>query len=68
MRTFSRTNQFKKDVKRAEKRGEDMAKLEAMLERLIDRSLAGLSQQHLGGNAQAANQSANHFECEIPAA
>ena len=30
MRTFSRTNQFKKDVKRAERRGK------AMLERLID--------------------------------
>ena len=36
MRTFSRTNQFKKDVKRAEKRGKDVAKLRAMLERLID--------------------------------
>ena len=36
MKTFSRTNQFKKDVKRAEKRGKDMAKLKAMLERLID--------------------------------
>ena len=36
MRTFSRTNQFKKDVKRAEKRGKDMAKLKTMLERLID--------------------------------
>ena len=36
MRAFSRTNQFKKDVKRAEKRGKDMAKLKAMLDRLID--------------------------------
>ena len=36
MRTFSRTSQFKKDVKRAERRGKDMAKLKAMLERLID--------------------------------
>ena len=36
MRTFSRTNQFKKDVKSAERRGKDMAKLKAMLERLID--------------------------------
>jgi mRNA interferase YafQ len=36
VRTFSRTNQFKKDVKRAEKRGKDMAKLKVMLERLID--------------------------------
>ncbi len=36
MRTFSRTNQFKKDVKCAEKRGKDKAKFKAMLERLID--------------------------------
>jgi mRNA interferase YafQ len=36
VRTFSRTNQFKKDVKRAEKRGKDMAKLKAMLDRLIE--------------------------------
>ncbi len=36
MRTFSRTSQFKKDVKRAEKRGKDMAQLKAVLELLID--------------------------------
>jgi mRNA interferase YafQ len=36
VRTFSRTNQFKKDVKRAERRGKDMARLRMMLERLID--------------------------------
>ena len=36
MRTFSRTNQFKKDVKRVERRGQDLAKLKAMLERLIE--------------------------------
>ena len=36
MRTFSRTSQFKKDVKRAEKRGKQMAKLKAALELLID--------------------------------
>jgi len=36
VRTFSRTSQFKKDVKRAEKRGKDMAKLKVMLERLIE--------------------------------
>ena len=36
MRTFSRTSQFKKDVKRAEKRGKDMAKLKAALEILIE--------------------------------
>ena len=29
MRTFSRTNQFKKDVKRIERRGQDLAKLKA---------------------------------------
>ena len=36
MRTFSRTSQFKKDVKRADKRGKDMAKLKAVLELLIE--------------------------------
>ena len=36
MRTFSRTSQFKKDVKRAERRGKDMGKLRAVLEWLID--------------------------------
>ncbi len=36
MRTFSRTSQFKKDVKRKDKRGKDMAKLKAMLERLTE--------------------------------
>jgi len=36
VRTFSRTSQFKKDVKRAEKRGKELAKLKATLELLID--------------------------------
>ena len=36
MRTFSRTSQYKKDVKRAEKRGKELAKLKGVLERLID--------------------------------
>jgi mRNA interferase YafQ len=36
VRTFSRTSQFRKDVKRAEKRGKDLAKLKAAMERLID--------------------------------
>jgi mRNA interferase YafQ len=36
VRTFSRTNQFKKDVKRAEKRGKDLVKLRAALDLLID--------------------------------
>ena len=36
MRTFSRTSQFKKDVKRADKRGKDVTQLKAVLELLID--------------------------------
>ena len=36
MRTFSRTSQFKKDVKRAGKRGEDLAKLREVMELLIE--------------------------------
>jgi len=36
VRTFSRTSQFKKDVKRAGKRGKNLAKLRAALELLID--------------------------------
>ena len=35
MRTFSRTNQFKKDLKLAEKRGKDLRKLRALLDILI---------------------------------
>ncbi len=36
MRTFSRTTLFKKDVKRAGKRGKDLAKLKDALDLLID--------------------------------
>jgi mRNA interferase YafQ len=36
VRTFSRTTQFKKDVKRAGKRGQDLAKLKAVLELLME--------------------------------
>jgi mRNA interferase YafQ len=36
VRTFARTSQFKKDVKRAGKRGKDLSKLKAMLDMLID--------------------------------
>jgi mRNA interferase YafQ len=36
VRTFSRTNQFKKDIKRAEKCGKNLMNLKAILERLID--------------------------------
>jgi mRNA interferase YafQ len=36
VRTFSRSNRFKKDVKLAAKRGKDLAKLKAVLDLLID--------------------------------
>jgi mRNA interferase YafQ len=36
VRTFSRTNQFKKDVKRAERRGKELAKLRVVLDLLIE--------------------------------
>ena len=36
MRTFSRTSQFKKDVKRAGKRGENLSKLRAVMDLLIE--------------------------------
>jgi mRNA interferase YafQ len=36
VRTFSRTSQFKKDVKKAEKRGKDLQKLRVVLDLLID--------------------------------
>jgi mRNA interferase YafQ len=36
VRTFSRTTQFKKDVKLAAKRGKDMAKLKTILDLLIN--------------------------------
>lgn len=35
MRTFSRTTQFKKDVKLADRRGKDLEKLKAVLDLLI---------------------------------
>lgn len=36
MRTFSRTSQFKRDVKLAGRRGKDLAKLKTVLDLLID--------------------------------
>jgi mRNA interferase YafQ len=52
VRTFSRTSQFKKDVKLAGRRGKDMAKLKAVLELLIDgRPLSAELKDHpLRGN------------------
>jgi mRNA interferase YafQ len=39
VRTFSRTSQFKKDVKRADKRGEELAKLRSVMDLLIEGTL-----------------------------
>lgn len=39
MRTFSRTNQFKKDVKVAAKRGWDLSRLRKLLDLLIEGNL-----------------------------
>jgi mRNA interferase YafQ len=36
VRTFSRTSQFKKDVKLADRRGKDLPKLKAVIDLLID--------------------------------
>lgn len=36
MRTFSRTSQFKKDVKLVGRRGKDLSKLKALLDQLIE--------------------------------
>jgi len=36
VRTFSRTSQFKKDVKLAARRGKDLTRLKAVLDLLID--------------------------------
>jgi mRNA interferase YafQ len=36
VRSFSRTTQFKKDVKRAEKRGKDLTELKVVLDLLIE--------------------------------
>jgi mRNA interferase YafQ len=36
VRTFSRTNQFKKDVERARRRGKELGKLRAALDLLIE--------------------------------
>ena len=39
MRTFSRTGQFKKDVKRTQKRGKDLDKLRRAIDLLIEGSM-----------------------------
>ena len=47
MRTFSRTNQFKKDVKRAERRGNDLGKLKTALDLLMEGEPAGVGAPNL---------------------
>lgn len=52
MRTFSRTSQFKKDVKLAGRRGKDLAKLKSVIDLLIDGEILPLQykDQPLRGN------------------
>jgi len=58
---LSQTNQFKKDTKRAQKRGKDLAKLKAVIDLLAEEK--PLPQKHrdhqLGGNW------AGHRDCHI---
>ena len=39
MRTFSRANQFKKDIELARRRGKNLAKLRAVMDMLIDEAV-----------------------------
>jgi mRNA interferase YafQ len=52
VRTFSRTSQFKRDVKLAARRGQDLAKLKTVLELLLaGRELPAVHRDHpLRGN------------------
>ena len=52
MRTFSRTSQFKKDIKRADKRGKDLARLKTVIDLLIDGNVLppGYKDHPLRGN------------------
>lgn len=58
---LSQTNQFKKDIKRALKRGKDLAKLKAVVDLLLaDQPLPSKNCDHpLGGNW------AGHRDCHI---
>ena len=47
MRTYSRTSQFKKDVKLAAKRGKDLSKLKHLMELLIgEKILSSIYRDH----------------------
>jgi mRNA interferase YafQ len=58
---LSQTNQFKKDIKRAIKRGKDLAKLKAVIDLLLSRTpLPPKNRDHeLGGNW------GSHRDCHI---
>ncbi len=58
---LSQTNQFKKDIKRAQKRGKDLAKLKAVIDFLLaEKPLPQKNRDHqLGGNW------AGHRDCHI---
>jgi mRNA interferase YafQ len=58
---LSQTNQFKKDIKRALKRGKDLSKLKAVVDLLLaDKPLPPKNRDHpLGGNW------AGHRDCHI---
>ena len=58
---LSQTNQFKKDIKRALKRGKDLSKLKAVVDLLLaDLRLSPKNRDHpLGGNW------AGHRDCHI---
>lgn len=58
---LSQTNQFKKDIKRAQKRGKDLAKLKALIDVLLaGKPLPAKNRDHpLGGDW------AGHRDCHI---
>ena len=58
---LSQTNQFKKDIKRAQKRGKDLAKLKAVIDLLLaEQPLPPKNRDHqLGGNWRG------HRDCHI---
>ncbi|MFA4837283.1 MAG: type II toxin-antitoxin system YafQ family toxin [Dehalococcoidia bacterium] len=61
MRTFSRTSQFKKDVKRIKKRGKDISKLKEMLETIA----SGKELESRYRNHMLIGQYASVRECHV---
>jgi len=80
VRTFSRTTQFKKDVKLAGKRGKDLPKFKAALERLIEGAplpaefkdhplrgnFAGSRDSHIEPEWGFVNQPDKHASISVP--